>query len=425
MKRIQKSMLALFARNSVATRQLVATLLALLIFLQPLAAPLFAANNSARAVRSSKNTTYTNEAPHAKAPEATIAPQSTSFGVELTALGTTFNNHTGIDYHQRTRKVVVSANSTTGQPNNFELIQADGAHANFSNVSGVTGDLKIAAARDDGFGVSLAGFKPGDLFTGTDALGTVARIASDGGTVQSPWATLIGETGLVTGLHVDRTGIYGGDVIAVTTSGGIWRINATGLATQVALLGTALTGVTTIPEAPEKYGPWSGKILAGAKAQGLVYAVDANGSVATYTLGVNPVDIRLIPAHENFFGADPVSRKIWGAPADAFADMIGDILVAESSGMLTQVRWTGTEFETRHLAQVPQWAQITFAPAGITEIQAVKQVFDDLAVVKHAPELNDGRVEGALWQLLGENIFMGGNSTITSDLLVPGTPTVA
>lgn len=424
MKKLQNSMPAIFTPSSVATRQLIASLLTLLIFLQPIAAM--------RVVYSSKNSTpataghsNTDAVPYRQAADAPVAPQSSSFGVELTALNTAFNNHTGIDYHQRTRKVVVSANSSAGQPNNFELVQPDGVHANFSNVSGVSGELKIATARDDGFGVSLAGFKPGDLFTSTDAPGVVARIASDGGSVQNPWATLSGETGFVTSLYVDRTGIYGGDVIAVTTTGGIWRINSTGLATQVALLGTALTGVTTIPEAPEKYGPWSGKILVGAKEQGLIYALDAAGTVVTYTLNVNPADIRLIPAHENFYGVDPLSRKIWGAPADAFADMIGDILIAESSGMLTHVHWTGTEFQTRDIAQVPQLAQIAFAPAGIAEIQGVKQVFDNLAVVRHAPELNDGRVEGALWQLLGENIFMAGHSTITSDLLVPGTPTVS
>ncbi len=404
------------------TRQLVATLLALLIFIQPIAA--MAAVHSSKATAAPEHSN-TDAVPYKPAAEAPAAPQSSSFGVELTALNTAFTNHFGIDYHQRTRKVVVSANANAGQPNNFELIQADGAHANFSNVSGVSGALKIATARDDGFGVSLAGFKPGDLFTSTDAPGVVARVASDGSSVQNPWATLTGETGLVTGLYVDRTGIYGGDVIAVTTTGGIWRINSTGIATQVALLGTALTGVTTIPDAPEKYGAWSGKILVGAKEQGLLYTVDASGGVVTYTLGLNPADIRLIPAHENFYGVDPVSRKIWGAPAAAFADMIGDVLIAESSGMLTHVRWTGTAFETHHLAQVPQLAQIAFAPAGIAEIHGVKQVFDNLAVVRHAPELSDGRVEGALWQLLGENITMAGNSIITSDLLVPGTPTVS
>src|SRR5262249_15066146 len=161
------------------------------------------------------------------------------------------------------------------------------AHASFSNLSGITGELKIATARDDGFGVSLGGFKPGELFTGTDAPGAVARIASDGATLQNPWATLTGETGSVTGLYVDRTGIYGGDVIAITTSGGIWRINSAGLATRIALLGTVLTGVTTIPEDSEKYGPWSGKIIAGAKDQDLIYAVDINGNFVSYSLGIN------------------------------------------------------------------------------------------------------------------------------------------
>lgn len=426
MKRAQRSTLAILVPKSIGTRQLIASFLALIIFLQPFAASRIVANESSSW---SKSPTYSNEPAHNNTIAAPEAPgetvtQTNSFGIELTPLNTAFNNNAGIDYHERTRKVVVAANSTQGQPNNFELIQADGAHASFSNVSGVTGELKIATARDDGLGVSLAGFKPGELFTATDTPGVVARIASDGGTVQNPWATLPGETGLVTGLYVDRTGIYGGDVIAVTTSGGIWRINSAGIATQTALLGTSLSGVTTIPNAAEKYGPWSGKILAGSKDLGLIYAVDPTGNVVTYTLGINAGDIRLIPAHENFYGVDPLSRKIWGAPAAAFADMIGDVLIAEPSGALTQVRWNGTEFETHHLAQVSQWGQIAFAPAGIAQIRGVKQIFDNLAVVRHAPEIDSGRVEGALWQLLGENIFMSGNSVITSDLLVPGTPTV-
>jgi len=423
MNKRQKLHRPIIARRSAVTPRLLAAVLALLTFTQQL--PLVPARNFAPATSAHSEPSVKVTELEPPPPVETITTQTSNFGVELTPLSTAFNSHIGIDYHQRTRKVIVSANSTLGQPNNFELIQADGSHGNFSNLSGVSGELKLATARDDGFGVSIAGFKPGELFTTTDAPGIVARIASDGSTVQNPWATLAGETGLVTGLYVDRTGIYGGDVIAVTTSGGIWRINAAGVATQVALLGTALSGVTTIPEAAEKYGPWSGKILTGAKDQGLIYAVDPTGAVLTYTLGVNPSDIRPIPAHENFYGVDPLSRKLWGAPADAFADMIGDILVAQPSGKLTQVHWNGTDFTTTQIAQVSQWSQIAFAPAGIAEIQGVKQVFDNLAVVRHAPELSDGRVEGALWQQLGENIFMSGNSIITSDLLVPGTPTVS
>lgn len=46
------------------------------------------------------------------------------------------------------------------------------------------------------------------------------------------------------------------------------------------------------------------------------------------------------------------------------------------------------------------------------------------AVVRHAPVLN-GNVEGSLQQLLGESVVANGGATITGDLFVPGTPTVA
>ena len=50
----------------------------------------------------------------------------------------------------------------------------------------------------------------------------------------------------------------------------------------------------------------------------------------------------------------------------------------------------------------------------------------NLAVtVRHAPSLNgNGRIEGSLQQLLGENATLNGGFTLTGDLLVPGTPTL-
>ncbi|HNJ40512.1 MAG TPA: Ig domain-containing protein [Acidobacteriota bacterium] len=44
-------------------------------------------------------------------------------------------------------------------------------------------------------------------------------------------------------------------------------------------------------------------------------------------------------------------------------------------------------------------------------------------VTRRAPQIN-GRVEGSVQMLTGENITLNGGSTITGDLLVPGTPTV-
>ncbi len=44
---------------------------------------------------------------------------------------------------------------------------------------------------------------------------------------------------------------------------------------------------------------------------------------------------------------------------------------------------------------------------------------------RHAPGVSgNGRVEGSVQQLLGENIMLSGGATLTQDLLVPGTPTV-
>jgi fibro-slime domain-containing protein/RHS repeat-associated protein len=354
-----------------------------------------------------------------------VSSSSGSFGIELTSLSTAFNNHVGIDYHQPTRRVLVSANYPTGQPNNFELIDADGEHRAFSNVNALGGELKLATARDDGQGLSLGGFRPGELFMGTDAAGVVARVSPDGASVQNPWVTLGGETGLPADLYVDRTGVYGGDLMVVTTEGGVWRVNSSGSATMVTNVGAALAAVTTIPDNPDRYGPWAGKILVGAKAQSVVYAIDAGGNTDSYTLGIQAEDIGLIPSQENFYGVDPAAGRLWGAPADAFTGMIGDVLVAQASpGVLSRIHWSGTEFEVSQVAQAGQWKQITFAPAGIAEVAGVKQVYEKIAVTRHAPVINSGRVEGALWQLLGENVTLDGTDVITSDLLVPGTPSV-
>jgi fibro-slime domain-containing protein/RHS repeat-associated protein len=356
-----------------------------------------------------------------------VSSPSGSFGIELTALSTAFNNHIGIEYHQPTRRVLVSANYPSGQPHNFELIEADGVHRAFSNVGSLSGELKLATARDDGQGQSLGGFGSGELFVGTGAAGVVARVTPDGASVQNPWVTLEDEAGLPDALYVDRTGVYGGDLIVGTSRGGVWRVNSSGAATRVANLGAALAGLTTIPDDVDKYGPWAGRILVGAQGQGTIYAIDAQGVVVSYTLGVRAEEIRLIPAHENFYGVDSTGGKLWGAPADAFTGMIGDVLVAQDSpGVLSRVHWNGTEFEVRQVAQAAGWKQVTFAPSGIAEIAGVKQVYDKIAVVRHAPQLSGGgRVEGALWQLLGENVSLNGNSVITSDLLVPGAPTVS
>lgn len=356
--------------------------------------------------------------------DPSLAPQS--FGIVLTPVNGPFNGGIGISHHQPTNKVLSSTFSPSGQPHNFELIAADGSRTGFTNVAGISGELRIATARDDGQGISHGGFAPGEVFTGTEVAGVIARIKADGSAIQDPWVVLPDEAGLSGGLHVDRTGVFGGDLIAVTTTGGVWTVSASGQATPLANLGTRLEGVTVVPNDLDAYGPWAGKVLTGATEQGVVYAIDSQGVTTTYNVGINPEDIIVIPAHENFYGVDPAGQKIWGAEANAFAGMIGDVLIAqEAPGTLSRVHWNGVEFEISQIAAVTQWKQITFSPAGIAPIPSATQIFDKIAIVRHAPSINSGRVEGALWQLTGEATTLDGTDVITSDLLVPGTPTVS
>ncbi|MFY9224897.1 MAG: Calx-beta domain-containing protein [Blastocatellia bacterium] len=311
--------------------------------------------------------------------EPLVEPQSPPFN--LISISTGFNNPVGIDYHPSLNRVVISVNYPSGLPHNFELVAEDGTHAKFSNVSGLTDEVKIAVAQDDSAGMSIGGFSAGELFSGTGVGGHIIRISPDGNTVANPWVALPNESGLLRGsLHVDRTGVFGGDLIVVTTAGGVWRINSQGEPTKLASIPTHLEGLITVPNDVEKYGPWAGKILTGAEQQGRFYTIDIQGQVEAYTLEgtdgpIKPEDIDLIEANQNFFGVNYGGARIVGAPASAFADMVGDILVSqETPGYLYRVHWNKLYFEVTQLAQVPQWEHMTFAKSGIVEVDGIANI---------------------------------------------------
>jgi hypothetical protein len=283
--------------------------------------------------------------------------------VTLTPIATGFNNPIGIDYHEPTDQVILSVNYPTGQPSNFELVARDGTRQPFTTISGFTDEVKIATFRS---GPHQGGFTVGEVFTGNGQPGQIVRISPDGSTVQNPWIPL-NDLGLLRGsLFQDRYGVFGGDLIVVTTTGGVWRVDSAGAATRLANLDVHLEGVTTVPDDPGRYGPWAAKIVVGAEQQGNIHTVDAQGNVATFSLGISPEDIDIIPAGENFVGVDFGGKQLQGAPASEFAGMVGDFLIAEEGGPLWHVRWdpASNSFQTEQVARVEQWEHVTFAPVG-------------------------------------------------------------
>ena len=305
---------------------------------------------------------------------------STPQSIKFIPISTPFNSPIGIDHHAPTNSVVISVNYSSGNPISFERIDKDGNHTQFSNVRGLGDEVKIATVRPG----NLGGFTAGDMFSGNGIDGEILRIRENGSKVDNPWVSLPGNgNGLMRGsLYVDRTGDFGGDLIAVTTSGEVWRISSSAVPTLLARIGTHLEGVTTVPNRPDRFGPLAGKIIAGAENQGLLYAIDAFGTVSSYSLGVYIEDIEIVPPGENFFGVNFGTGRILGAPASSFKSMIGDILLTQEyhggSG-LYRLFWDGNALKTEQLglasdtAAVGQWEHVTFSPSGISELDEVPQ----------------------------------------------------
>ena len=299
--------------------------------------------------------------------------------ISFTAISTTFNSPIGIDYHEPTDSVVMSVNYPSGTPSNFERVQLDGSHVQFSTFSGMTDEVKIATVRSGNVG----GFVAGDLFVGNGNDGQIARITDNGATVISPWVTLpgTGPHGLMRGsLYVDRTGVFGGDLIVVTTVGEVWRITSAGVPTRIAAVGVHLEGMIVVPPYPARFGPLAGKILASAEEQHQIWAFDAAGTSTVYDLGAFAVeDIDLVMPDENFFGVNYGTSRLLGVPREAWRPMIGDVLlttetVAAGLTGLARVYWDGTTLSAQLIplapgsATVGQWEHTTFAGAGIVEI---------------------------------------------------------
>lgn len=301
--------------------------------------------------------------------------------VSFVPISTPFNTPIGIDFHEPTNTVVVSVNyGTSGQPYNFERIQFDGTHQPFSNLNGLTEEVKIATARS----ANPQGFVVGDLFVGSGVDGHIVRITDNGQTVLNPWVDLPGpNNGLMRGsLYVDRTGVWNGDLLVGTTLGEVWRITAAGVPTKVAAFGVHLEGLVTVPDKPARYGPLAGRALLGAEEQGILYALKPDGTFDVYQLGVLVEDLDFVSPGENFFGVNFGTSKLLGAEAAQWKGMVGDILAAQEtptgSTSLFRIKWDGAKVVAEQVplaptsATVGQWEHVTFAGAGIVEIPPPK-----------------------------------------------------
>lgn len=295
----------------------------------------------------------------------------------LVQISTAFANPTAADYYEPNNTLIASVNYSSGQPRNFVEIKPDGSQVPFSNVAGFTDEVYMAMARSS----DLGGFTPGDLFVGNGVDGQIARITDHGATVINPWVVLPGfGHGLFRGgLQFDRTGVFGGDLIAETHIGELWRINAAGQATKIGSTGTFLEGLEIIPADTARYGPLAGKILATNEQSGNLYTIDPAGQVQVFNIGIGGLeDAHVITPNENFIGVDFGSGHVYGIRAADLAPLVGDIILPqEFGGGLYRLYWDGMALQTQLIqlaAGSPRgfgWEGTRFAPAGVNPLPPV------------------------------------------------------
>ena len=197
--------------------------------------------------------------------EATVTIQCNAF-VAVAEL----DGPVGIDYHGPLNSLIVSHNAaTSGNPRNFARIDSSGQVTPWSSVSNLLEEVKVATAKQ-----SAGGWQQGQLYFGLGAApgaeGRIGRVSADGTGVTSSWASLTPPTEefFRGGLAFDQTGIFGGDLIAVTgrpyEQGGlrqVWRLNSAGAPTLIAAIETGhLEGVAVLPNDPV-WGGWAGKVF--------------------------------------------------------------------------------------------------------------------------------------------------------------------
>ena len=131
----------------------------------------------------------------------------------------------------------------------------------------------------------------------------------------------------------------------------------------------------SVPDDPLHFGPWAGKIVTGGEDTTDIKALDGEGNVTHFDIGVPVEDLMVVPPNENFFGVDYDHNTLFGASASQFTGMVGDILVAEEFGAaLWHVHWNGITFETTQISQLNHFEHTVFAPIAMPGIPASEVV---------------------------------------------------
>ena len=271
----------------------------------------------------------------------------------LQVIDNSFSEPILIDFSSTAGKLLIGS----GQPNKLELFSTEGRHDFVSNnfLSRIGEPRSVTSVHDN-----ASSFELGEVFLGFDD-GLVVGISANRTKITNMKLPLE-KSSVSGGLLVDKTGAFGGDLMAVTGEGRIWRIDINGNKNLFIDLHTPLKGLTIIPNDIERYGIFSGKMIVGAKDQRGVFAIDRYGESYFYTLGFSPQDIDLIEEGSNLFAICAESGELLSLDAAYFSNHIGDILIdSADANEISILKVRGTELESTPYDVNAKIDQVIFA----------------------------------------------------------------
>lgn len=199
--------------------------------------------------------------------------------------------------------------------------------------SGAVGEVVV--------GVSLgqAGFPTADVYAGSQANSSIYHYANGGGT-PSLFATLPSTAGVVRQIFFDPGSSFGGNMLVTTSSGQIYKVDATGTPTLLANIGEDTEGMDI---APSSWGSYAGDLMVASEGSGSLRLVSPSGTVTVVnsrgsfpgaeTVSAIPTNLDPTNPLEGFYVANYATNIQFAAGGQFVTQgILGDVIVTDEFG---------------------------------------------------------------------------------------------
>ena len=278
------------------------------------------------------------------------APISFTTFIPGSSLSTAVGGATPIGLAYAGDRFVGSAN----YPNGNRLYQSDLNGGNVQTfgapLTDFGGEIFVASSLSSGV------YGSNEIYAGSERIGSIVRIAHDGSS-QSVFTS--GLTGGVRSIAFDPYGLYGNQMVVSTNAGFIYKIDGSGVATQLASFGQDAEGISFSNTSFGGYA--AGTLFVASEGSGAIRAVNPNGSFTTVFSVGSAETIHFVPLNigqsgnpvEGFYGVN-YPNDIQKASADQFQTYAGDAIVtSETEHGIYDVKANGSGFTITNIGYFP------------------------------------------------------------------------